>query len=147
MAESQFWCLVCFVFNIVVVLNIKYILRCSLSLSTPQPTTFRAIKWPSVNMILFVNICQICVESVFSSVRPSSGKCVLYMYLVHFSLKTFRRLSVNIQLPFFVENKQLFTLNLTYGWLEMNWLWFFCSGLVLRLAEKGWVAMVDFVTL
>ena len=94
------------------------------------------------------NLCWVCFFLQWGHHRVNVFcKCVLYMYLVHFSLKNFRRLSVNIQLPFFVENKQLFTLNLTYGWLEMNRLWFFCSGLVLRLAEKGWVAMVEFVTL
>ena len=77
----QFWCLVCFVFNNVVILNIKYILRCSLILSTPQPTTFRTIKWPSVNIILlfcnWYNYVKFVLSLFFSSVRPSSGKCVL----------------------------------------------------------------------
>ena len=68
----QYWYIVHFVFNIAVIPNIKYILHYNVSLST-----FTTIKRLSSRLEnIFVNISQICFESVLSSVKPLLDKCV-----------------------------------------------------------------------
>ena len=61
-----------FVFNIAVIPNITYILHYNASLST-----FATVERPSSRSVnIFVNVSQICVEFVLSSVQPSLDKCI-----------------------------------------------------------------------
>ena len=73
----QYWYIVRFVRNTAVIPNIKYILHYNVCV-----LTFATVERPSCRSAnIFVNISQICIESVLSPVKPSLDKCICVLVL------------------------------------------------------------------
>lgn len=104
----QYWYIVRFVFNIAVNPIITYILHYNVSLST-----FATVERPSSHSVN-INIRQICVESLLSSVKPSLDKCICVWSVLVLKIRGAQQWMHCSSCLFVDGNKQLFTASLSF---------------------------------